>query len=295
MLRAGEELEPEYLFQFVQSRAFIEPLVDLTKGALYPAVTDKQVFSQLVPWISRVEQRQIAARLKAQLAEVETARQAARAQVREVTNLTNAVFRHSVDYSAATTVRLGDVIRIDARIVDPTRPEFSVLPHISAENICSMTGELRCVKSAAEDGMESGKYLFDAGDVLYSKLRPYLRKATAVDFGGLCSADMYPIKFDESRVDASYLRTLLISDEFTSYANEMSARSRMPKLNREQLFAYEFDLPASEDQRRIVARLKSQLAEVAAIQEAAAAQLAEIERLPQRILAQAFNSQGISS
>ncbi len=48
VLRASEELEPEYLFQVVQSRAFIEPLVDLTKGALYPAVTDKQVFSQLV-------------------------------------------------------------------------------------------------------------------------------------------------------------------------------------------------------------------------------------------------------
>jgi type I restriction enzyme S subunit len=45
-----------------------------------------------------------------------------------------------------------------------------------------------------------------------------------------------------------------------------------------------------EKQRNIAARLKAQLAEVAVIQQAAAAQLSETERLPQRILAQAFNA-----
>ncbi len=45
--------------------------------------------------------------------------------------------------------------------------------------------------------------------------------------------------------------------------------------------------PEIDEQRRSVARLKSQLAEATAIAQAAA-QLAEIDRLPQRILAQAF-------
>lgn len=47
---------------------------------------------------------------------------------------------------------------------------------------------------------------------------------------------------------------------------------------------------AIEEQRRIVTRLKAQLAEVETVRRAAAAQLAEIERLPQRLLAQAFAS-----
>ena len=234
----------------------------------------------LVPDLDVTEQRQIAARLKAQLAEVETARQAAREQVREVANLINAIVRQGASYSGAETVLLGDVIRIDAKIVDPTKQEYAVLPHISAHNI----------RSAADDGMESGKYLFDAGDVLYSKLRPYLRKATTVDFDGLCSADMYPIKFNKNRVDADFLRFLLVSDEFTSYTNEKSARSRMPKLNREQLFAYECELPPLDEQRAIVTRLKVQLAEVDTLADAAAGQLTEIERLPSRILAEAFGS-----
>ncbi len=47
-----------------------------------------------------------------------------------------------------------------------------------------------------------------------------------------------------------------------------------------------------DEQRKISSLLKSQLAEAAAIAQAAALQLAEIERLPQRILAQAFNEEG---
>lgn len=50
--------------------------------------------------------------------------------------------------------------------------------------------------------------------------------------------------------------------------------------------------PAIDDQRRLVARLQSQLAQADAIARTAAAQLAQIERLPQRLLAQAFAEQG---
>lgn len=234
------------------------------------------------------DQRHIAARLKAQLAELETARQAAQTQLRESKSLIDAILRQGAVVSDIEPLVLGDVVRIDARIVDPTDPALSSLPHVSAENISSVTGKLHHVRSAAEDGMESGKYLFDAGDVLYSKLRPYLRKATVANFAGLCSADMYPLKFDDNRIDPEYLRTVLVSDEFTAYANELSARSRMPKLNREQLLAYKFGLPSIDKQRRIVHRQKTELADAATLHAALTAQQHDLAVLPQRLLAQAF-------
>lgn len=40
VLRVGSELDSEYLYYFVQSAAFVNPLTDLTKGALYPAVSE---------------------------------------------------------------------------------------------------------------------------------------------------------------------------------------------------------------------------------------------------------------
>lgn len=84
VLRCGDELDADYLFHFVRSGIFINSLSSLVQGALYPAVTDKQVFAQSIPWIPLEKQRQIAARLKAQLAEVDKARQAAEAQLREI-------------------------------------------------------------------------------------------------------------------------------------------------------------------------------------------------------------------
>ena len=60
--------------------------------------------------------------------------------------------------------------------------------------------------------MTSTKYLFSPGDVLYSKLRPYLRKVALVDFRGLCSADMYPIEADHEVLDPTFLKFLLLSD-----------------------------------------------------------------------------------
>lgn len=185
-------------------------------------------------------------------------------------------------------VRLGDVAWIRASIVDPTHEHLKELPHVSAENIVPLTGELLGVQSAAKDGMESGKYQFDAGDVLYSKLRPYLRKAAIPEFAGLCSADMYPLKTDQSRLLPSYLRLLLVSDDFNLYAGEASARSRMPKLNRDQLFAYEFSLPALERQSAIGHAVAGQLGEVEAARQAAQLQRKESEALLAAIYREAF-------
>lgn len=84
VLRCGDHLDCDYLFHFVRSGLFINSLSSLVQGALYPAVTDKQVFAQSIPWVPIEKQRQIAARLKAQLAEVDKARQAIASQINDI-------------------------------------------------------------------------------------------------------------------------------------------------------------------------------------------------------------------
>ena len=63
-------------------------------------------------------------------------------------------------------------------------------------------------------------------------------------------------------------------------------------MNGALLNALEIPAPRMAVQQSIVRRLKKQLAETDAIHQAAIAQLAEIERLPQKLLAQAFPPQG---
>lgn len=189
-------------------------------------------------------------------------------------------------------VFLSDVAWIEARVVDPTKPEYKDLPHVSAEHIGPISGELQGLRTASEDGMASAKYLFSAGDVLYSKLRPYLRKATLPDFSGLCSADIYPLKADPRRLLSAYLRWVLVSDEFAAYARDLSARSRMPKLNREQLFAYEFELPDVQRQEAVCLVVDACLLKVKAAVQAGSRQLEDSLSLRAAIYRDAF--QGVA-
>ncbi len=160
--------------------------------------------------------------------------------------------------SAWPIMPLGEVAEIDGNLVDPKLPEYAALPHVSAENMESGNGQLLEIRTAAEDKMTSGKYLFDSGCVLYSKLRPYLRKAAIASFYGLCSADMYPIRTKPARLVPEFLLWILLSAEFTAYADGLSHRARMPKLNRDQLMSYAIPLPPLDVQRRIVAELETE-------------------------------------
>lgn len=84
VLRCGPELVPGYLFAFVQSRKFVDSLTELVQGALYPAVTEKQVFAQKIPWVEVNEQKEVAQRFAVQSKALVDARNAAIKQIEEI-------------------------------------------------------------------------------------------------------------------------------------------------------------------------------------------------------------------
>lgn len=189
------------------------------------------------------------------------------------------------------SVPLGDVCNVVEGQVDPRDPDYRDLPHINGEVIETGTGKLLEVRTAAEDGLISGKYLFESGMILYSKLRPYLRKVTIAPSRGVCSADMYPLVFDAKRVDTLFAMYSLLAEPFTTYAVEESRRARMPKLNRAQLLAWEMPLPESlADQRRIASELKEWLVEVEVARRAAQDRLAAAKALPAAYLREVFEA-----
>jgi type I restriction enzyme, S subunit len=95
VLRAGPQLDRDYLFLCLQRREFVDALVDLVKGALYPAVSDRQVFAQSIPLPDLPTQRQIAGRLNEQMAGVEAARKLLEEQMEAVSALPAAYLREA--------------------------------------------------------------------------------------------------------------------------------------------------------------------------------------------------------
>ncbi len=149
--------------------------------------------------------------------------------------------------ASSNVVSFGDVTKLDAKMVDPTLAEYTNLLHIGPDRIEKRTGEILPALTAREEGLKSKKFLFSEQYVIYSKIRPYLRKAAIPDFVALCSADMYPIKPVESKVTREFIWALLLSDFFDNYVCTLPDRASIPKLNKKELAAFQFSLPPYEE------------------------------------------------
>lgn len=187
--------------------------------------------------------------------------------------------------------KLEDICSITSKLVDPRQPEFLDLPHVGAGNIISMTGELIEVKTAREEELKSGKFLFDASMVLYSKIRPYLMKACRPEFSGLCSADVYPLLPNNGQLNRDFLFHLLMSRNFTDYAILGSDRAGMPKVNRDHLFRYRTWIPSLSEQINIAQKIDEIASETQRLETIYRQKIAALNELKQSILQKAFTGE----
>lgn len=183
-------------------------------------------------------------------------------------------------------VRFNEAAEIMSNLVDPA--DYQGYPHIAPDNIEKRTGKLLEYHTIAEDGVKSGKHLFHTGQILYSKIRPYLSKVIIVDFDGLCSADMYPV---DAKEDARYLWYYMLSDEFLEQASNAGSRSVLPKINQKELSKVMVRMTSLEEQQAIVIILDNIFAKERHAKEAAEAVLSQIDTMKQSILARAFRGE----
>ncbi len=176
-----------------------------------------------------------------------------------------------------------DVADIDTVMVSDYE-KYADYPHIGIDSIEKNTGRLFGYRTIAEDGVISGKYLFTARHIIYSKIRPNLNKVALPDFDGLCSADAYPILPKENVCLRIYLGYVMRSEFFLDYILPFSRRANMPKVNKEQLSGFNLPVPDIELQRQFAAFVEQTDKSKLAIQES----LAKMEMLKKSLMQQYF-------
>ena len=127
---------------------------------------------------------------------------------------------------------------------------------LELEDIEKDTGTvLKKVKKVQRNSI-STKHQFHSGQVLYSRLRPYLNKVVLSDDNGYCTSEILPLEFGEC-VLPEYARYYLMSGTFCAYADHCSYGVKMPRLGTAAGKKALFPLPPLEEQKRIVMAIES--------------------------------------
>jgi type I restriction enzyme, S subunit len=290
-----ERLDIGYLELYCRQAAVWERLRGTARGmgARRDSVSPDQFLSLELPLPPLDEQRRIVARIDELAAKIEEARGLRREAVLNIASLIpstlHLLFESGTEHWKPMPMM--EAVEIADRQVNPSVLPYSALPHISGENMESRTCWLLPYRTAEEDAVKSGNYLFSPGTILYSKIRPYLQKAVFVDFEGVCSADVYPIKVINEKLDARFVMWSLVAGSFTEYANRISGRTRMPKLNRAQLFGFALRYPPLEEQRRIVENMENLRGKVRLAKHTQSETAAELDALLPSILDRAFRGE----
>ena len=125
--------------------------------------------------------------------------------------------------------------------------------YVGMEHIEQGTGNLLYTISSNE--VLSNTFAFNKGDVLYGRLRPYLKKVIVADFDGCCSTEIFPIQ--SKRIIASFLMYWFLTDEITNKINATCAGCRMPRGNMNDVLKFNISYPPLSEQQSIVATLDS--------------------------------------
>ncbi|SRR6266487_493523 len=295
----SERLEKDFIFHALH----IVPLSNEADLAVKGRTLNKEKLARILipipfpgnPIRSLDIQHRIVERIEALLADLRETQDTLESMRRDIDQVMDGalleIFNESVTRNWPNREPLGNLAAILARQVDPQQPDYKRLPHIGGESIESGTCRLGAYHTAEEDQVTSGKYLFEPGVILYSKIRPYLRKVAIADFRGLCSADIYPLSVVSNELLPSFLMWSMVAALFTNYVNARSGRARMPKINREELFSYELPFPSKIEQQYIVNHLDSTQESIDELQDMLREDEEILQQVEQGILNQAFRGE----
>ena len=134
--------------------------------------------------------------------------------------------------------------------LDPDTPVWFLTP----DQVQSRTGYIVSRKNVRPADARKNTYVFDDGNVLYSRFRPNLKKVVCPNEPGIATEQFIPLRPRAELLDRDYLMYYLRSDYFLSFANTFGVRR--PEVMKARFLKHRIPLPSLTEQHRIVGMLK---------------------------------------
>lgn len=128
------------------------------------------------------------------------------------------------------------------------------MPYVGLEDIDS--GKMSLDRWGDPSTVKSRKTRFQAGDILYGKLRPYHDKSVLVDRPGICSTDILVLR-PRPGVEPYFAAALLHTRWFQAYAVATTTGVNHPRTSWGAIRKYEVPLPPLPEQRAIAHVLRT--------------------------------------
>ncbi len=137
--------------------------------------------------------------------------------------------------------RLADIATAPRRNVDPAGLDDET-PYIGLEHMPRRSIALTAWEKVGK--VTSNKSVFEKGEVLFGKLRPYFHKVGVAPINGVCSTDIVVIA-PKSTGWSAFVLACVSSAEFVSYTNQGATGTKMPRTNWTTMGDYRICLPAA--------------------------------------------------
>ena len=303
---------------FFQTQYYRNTISSLAGGININNIKKEHIENLQIPLPPLTEQKQIAEKLDKLFDQIETIKEASNKIPELLKNFRQQVLTYAVtgklterwrieneienefvsietdkhrdyNYNIPDTWKLlsfSNVVSIESNLVNPN--DYKDYPLIAPDNIESMTGRILSKPTVAEIAPKSSKHYFTKDSLVYSKIRPYLSKIAYVDFDGLCSADMYPLK---TKLNIFYLYYYMLSSEFLSFATTAGERIVLPKINQKSLNIIPIPVPSLKEQEEIAKRVQTLFDILDDVERRYNTLCEKLDKLPQALLCKAFKGE----
>ena len=127
---------------------------------------------------------------------------------------------------------------------------------LNLDAIQSNSGEILFKNKVSKNELTGSIMSFGTGNVLYSKLRPYLNKVVVPNEPGYGTTELIPLLPNPELLNQTYFACLLRSDPFVSKFSSAVAGTKMPRVSMDTFWKFDVPLPTFDLQNEFATFVK---------------------------------------
>lgn len=195
--------------------------------------------------------------------------------------------QHGISMDSWEEKKLGKIVKNIKDKYEPTLNNKKCIKYIGLEHIEKNNG---IIGFGSSDDVKSLKTIFELGDILYGKLRPYLNKHDIAKFSGICSTDILVYRAEDFNT-AKFINYFMNTEKFIFYTVSNSKGINLPRISEKEVSGILVNVPTLSEQSEIVRIIDGLFAKEQQAKELAENVLAKIDLIKKAILARAFRGE----